>query len=222
MDNGVRECDFTVFKGTTGPTAADSRGPLFSDVFSVSKKNFENHALEPDFGSPNGAKIEPKAAKKTNEHRPRPRTLFFHRFLDTWGLESGSPEPSFPSQSTCFPTRKRKPLFSTRNGFCIDFGVHLAPFWQYFGKEVGENPENIDPEPASKNVQFFAAFCDRFGDHFGSILDEGFARKTSRSQSPGPVLAIFAPACPFCIHFKPMLPDLGSDLRTLGVILIAF
>ena len=87
---------------------------------------------------------------------------------------------------------------------------------------MGENPENIDPEPASKNVRFFDVFFDRFGNHLGSILDDGCAQKTSRNQSPGPVLAILAPACPFCIHFRPMLPDLGSDLKTLGVILIAF
>ena len=83
-----------------------------------------------------------------------------------------APKPTDSSQTTCFPTSKRKPAFSTRSGFCIDFGTRLAPFWHHFGMEMGEKNKKIASEPASKNNRFFEWFFDRFFlTILASILD---------------------------------------------------
>ena len=97
-----------------------------------------------------------------------------------------APNPTDSSQTICFPTSKRKPAFSTRSGFCIDFGTRLAPFWHHFEVEMGKKNKKIASEPASKNNRFFEWFFDRFFDHFGLHFGRVFRPENSLSVSRAP------------------------------------
>ncbi len=123
------------------------------------------------------SKIELQNELKAEKHDRKPLStwdILFHRFVIAWGLENGSPEPTDPSQTICFPISERTPAFLTRSGFCIDFGTRLAPFWHHFEVEMGEKNKKIASEPASKNHRFFEWFFDRFFDHFGLHLGLSF------------------------------------------------
>ena len=115
-----------------------------------------------------------------------------------------APNPTDPSQTLCFAVSERKPAFSTRSGFCVDFGTHLAPFWHHFGVEMGKTQTKIASEPASKNNYFFEWFFDRFLDHFGLHFGLSFcipgpqkSYLSPRMGHLGPVLAILYP---FLVH----------------------
>ena len=73
-----------------------------------------------------------------------------------------APNPTDSSQTICFPTSKRKPAFSTRSGFCIDFGTRLAPFWHLFEVEMDKKTRKSRPSPLLKTTVFLNGFLIDF------------------------------------------------------------
>ena len=133
-----------------------------------------------------------------------------------------APNPTDSSQTICFPTSKRKPAFLMRNGFCIDFGLHLVPFWHHFGVEMNKKIKKIVSEPASKNNRFFEWFFDRFLDHFGLHFGLFFWIPSLQKSYLSPRMGHLGPSWPFCTHSWSILTDLGSTFGALGPIWEAF
>ena len=133
-----------------------------------------------------------------------------------------APNPTDSSQTICFPTSKRKPAFSTRSGFCIDFGTRLVPFWHHFEVEMGKKNKKIASEPASKNNRFFEWFFDRFFDHFGLHFGRVFRPENLPKSYLSPRMGHLGPSWPFCTHSWSILTDLGSKFGALEPIWEAF
>ena len=127
-----------------------------------------------------------------------------------------APNPTDPSQTLCFAVSERKPAFSTRRGFCIDFGTHSAPFRHHFGVEMGEESTRIASEPASKNNEFFEWFFGRFLDHFDLHFGISFWVPGLQKSCSSPELDILAPQWSFWFHFEAKLTVLDSILCSFG------
>ena len=136
-----------------------------------------------------------------------------------------APNPTDPSQTICFPTSERKPAFSTRSGFCIDFGSRLGPFWHHFEVEMGKKNKKIASETASKNNNFFYGFLIPFLTILVSILTPQallFRTPDLPKSYMSPRMGNLGPPWPFCSYSWFILSDLGSKIGALEPIWEAF
>ena len=104
-----------------------------------------------------GPKTESKSSQCRKTHSKIDIDIelrFFIDFRSPRVSKMEAPNPTFPSKIVCFAIWERKPAFLTRNGFRIDVGAHLAPFWHHFWRKMGENRIKSSPSPLQKTIGF--------------------------------------------------------------------
>ena len=104
-----------------------------------------------------------------------------------------------------------------RNGFCIDFGLHLVPFEHHFEMEMGKKNKKIAPEPASKNKRFFEWFFDRFFDDFGFPNGVVFHVPGRPKSYLSFRMGHLRSSWPFCTHFWSIFDRFGIKNWSFGI-----